>query len=210
MKTVALGIMLMCGVSANAQLNLGSILGAVTGTTSSDTSTSGTDFISSLTSVFSSSKQASQESIVGTWSYSEPAIVFQSDNLLAKAGSSILANKLESKLQTQLSKYGIKEGTLKMTFNEDGTFTETLGSKTMSGQWKVADSKLYITYLGVKTIEITTQLSGNQLMFVTNATKLLTLLKTMGNASGNTNLKTITSLMSSVKGMQAGITLVKK
>ncbi len=205
-KSAALCMLLMCGANANAQ-SLSDILGTVV---SNSTSNSSSNIISSLTSVFSSSKQASESSIVGTWEYSEPAIVFQSDNLLAKAGSSLVAKKLESKLQTQLSKYGIKAGTLKMTFNEDGTFTETLGKKTMSGQWSVSNSKLYITYLGVKKIEITTQLSGNKLQFVTNASKLLTLLKSMGNASSNTNIKTITSLMNSVKGLQAGITLVKK
>lgn len=201
-----MGLMLMCGISANAQ-SLGDILGAVA---SSATGTTTDDLVSSITSVFSSSKQANKNSIIGTWEYSEPAIVFQSDNLLTKAGASIAAEKIESQLQTKLSKYGIKPGALTMTFNEDGSFTETLGAKTMNGQWKVSNSKLYITYLGVRTIEITTQISGSKLMFVTNANKLLTLMKTMGSTSSNTSLKTITSLMKSVNGMQAGITLVKK
>lgn len=205
-KTAVMGLMLMCGISANAQ-SLGDILGAVA---SSATGTTTDDLVSSITSVFSSSKQANKNSIIGTWEYSEPAIVFQSDNLLTKAGASIAAEKIESQLQTKLSKYGIKPGALTMTFNEDGSFTETLGAKTMNGQWKVSNSKLYITYLGVRTIEITTQISGSKLMFVTNANKLLTLMKTMGSTSSNTSLKTITSLMKSVNGMQAGITLVKK
>ena len=136
--------------------------------------------------------------------------MFQSDNLLTKAGASLAAKKLESQLQTQFNKYGIKSGALTITFNSDGTFSQTLGTKTMNGQWKVKSSKLYITYLGVRTIEITTQISGNKLQFVANANKLLALMKTMGSASSNTNIKTITSLMKSVNGMQAGITLVKK
>ncbi len=206
MKTALMGMMLMCGISANAQ-SLSDILGAVA---SSATGTTTDDLVSGITSVFSSSKQADKNSIVGKWEYSEPAIVFQSDNLLTKAGASIAAGKLESQLQTHLNKYGIKPGALTITFNSDGTFSETLGAKTMSGQWKVNGSKLYITCLGVRTIEITTQISGNKLQFVTNASKLLTLMKTMGSASGNTSIKTVTSLMKSVNGMQAGITLVKK
>ena len=206
MKAMVMCMMLTLGISANAQ-SLSDILGAVA---SSATSTTTNDLVSGITSVFSSSKQADKNSIVGTWEYSEPAIVFQSDNLLTKAGASLAAKKLESQLQTQLNKYGIKSGALTITFNSDGTFSQTLGTKTMNGQWKVKSSKLYITYLGVRTIEITTQISGNKLQFVANANKLLALMKTMGSASSNTNIKTITSLMKSVNGMQAGITLVKK
>ena len=206
MKAMVMCMMLTLGISANAQ-SLSDILGAVA---SSATSTTTNDLVSGITSVFSSSKQADKNSIVGTWEYSEPAIVFQSDNLLTKAGASLAAKKLESQLQTQFNKYGIKSGALTITFNSDGTFCQTLGTKAMNGQWKVKSSKLYITYLGVRTIEITTQISGNKLQFVTNANKLLALMKTMGSASSNTNIKTITSLMKSVNGMQAGITLVKK
>lgn len=207
-KAAAMCFMLVVCGSANAQIDLGNILGSVISGGSSSTSTS--DIVSTLTSVFSSKKQASTDNIVGTWEYSEPAIVFQSDNFLAKTGAKLVANKLESKLQDQLGKYGIKAGVLKYTFNEDGTFTQTLGSKTSSGKWEVKDSKLNLTYLGVKTISITTQLESGKLMFVTDATKLLTLVKTIGSKSGNANLKTVSSLMNSVSGLQAGLTLVKK
>jgi len=207
-KAAAMCFMLVVCGGANAQIDLGNILGNVISGGSSSTSTS--DIVSTLTSVFSSKKQASTDNIVGTWEYSEPAIVFQSDNFLAKTGAKLVANKLESKLQDQLGKYGIKAGVLKYTFNEDGTFTQTLGSKTSSGKWEVKDSKLNLTYLGVKTISITTQLESGKLMFVTDATKLLTLVKTIGSKSGNANLKTVSSLMNSVSGLQAGLTLVKK
>lgn len=197
-------MMLMCCVSANAQIDLGEILKGIG--TSSEGVGSG-DLISNLTSVFSKDKQASKKSIIGTWTYSEPAIVFQSDNLLAKAGAKLAAGKIEKKLQEQLGKYGISEGALKFTFNEDGTFTEVLGKKTMKGKWEVKNSVLNITYIGVRPISITTQLEGDNLMFVADATKLLNLVQVIGNKSSNANIKTVATLMKSVKGMQAGITL---
>ena len=120
------------------------------------------------------------------------------------------AKQVEKKLQTQLNKVGIKPGAMSLTLKSDGTFTETIGSKTISGKWTVQDKKLQMTYGGVKTIALTTQLSGKTLQFVTDATKLLELFKTVGNASGNANLKTITSLMNKVTGMQAGLTLTKQ
>lgn len=204
LKMALVAVMLCSGIKANAQLNLGNILNQV-----ANTQTSTTDLISNLTSVFSSSKQASSSNIVGTWVYEEPAIVFQSDNLLTKAGAKIAAKKLESKLQTQLSKIGIKPGAMQFTFKDDGTFTEVLGKHTNSGKWAIQDSKLVLTY-NFRTVSMTTQVDGNELLFVTDSSKLLNLFKSFGNNSANTSVQTITSLMKSIKGMQAGVALKKK
>ena len=193
--------------SANAQIDLGNVVNGVLGPTNNS---SAGDLVSNLTTVFSSSKQAKTENIVGTWSYAEPAIVFMSDNLLTKAAAKIAANKLEKKLQSYLTQYGFKPGSFTITFNEDGTFTETLNGKKMSGKWKVVDSKLQLTMVGIKTVSITTQIDGKNMQCVTDATKLLNLFKSLGAKSTNSNIKTITSLMKSVNGMQAGITLKKQ
>lgn len=201
-KMAALSVMMMFSAQSQAQ-SLGDVLNAIG-------SQQGSSVAQGLTSVFSSDKQATAEKIIGTWNYTEPAIVFTSDNILAKAASKIAANKVESKLQEQLSKYGIKPGSFSMTFNEDGTFTETLKGKTTKGTWQVKDSKLILSVVGIQALSITTQIDGKDLQFVTDATKLLNLFKTMGAKSSNQNIKTIASLMKSVKGMQAGITLRKQ
>jgi hypothetical protein len=117
---------------------------------------------------------------------------------------------VEGKLQEQLSKYGIKPGSFTMTFNEDGTFSETLKGKTTKGKWEVKDSKLVLSVVGLKAISITTQIDGKDLQFVTDATKLLNLFKTIGAKSNNSSIKTVASLMKSVNGMQAGITMKKQ
>lgn len=204
MKTWMMGLMLMMGMTVHAQ-GLTDILGSVLGGSGGSTD----DIVSNLTSVFSSKKQATKDKIIGTWTYTEPAIVFTSDNLLAKAGAKIAANKLESKLQEQLSKYGIKPGTFAMTFNEDGTFTETMNGKITKGTWTMEDSKLQLTIAGIKALSITTQIDGKNMQFVTDATKLLNFFKTLGANSSSTQIKTVTSLMKSVDGMQAGITMRK-
>ena len=201
-KVAALSVMMMFSAQSQAQ-SLGDVLNAIG-------SQQGSDIAQGLTSIFSSEKQATAEKIVGTWVYTEPAIVFTSDNILAKAASKIAANKVEKKLQEQLSKYGIQPGTFSMTFKEDGTFTETLKGRKTQGTWQVKDSKLILSIAGVKALSITTQIDGKDLQFVTDATKLLNLFKTMGANSSNQNIKTIASLMKSVNGMQAGITMRKQ
>lgn len=208
MKMMAVCMAMMFSATVNAQSDFGNILGNVLGAATGNSS--GGDLVSTLTSVFSSDKQASKNNIIGTWSYTEPAIVFTSDNFLAKAASKVAANKLENKLQSYLTKYGIKPGTFSMTFNEDGTYTRTLNGRTAQGTWTVKDSKLLLTIAGIKTIAITTQIDGQDMQFVTDATKLLNLFKSFGAKSTNANIQTITSLMKSINGMQAGITLHKQ
>ena len=208
LKVAAIGLTMMFSTNVQAQFNLGDVLGTVTNSASSGNATG--DLISSLTTVFSGNKQANAQSIVGTWVYSEPAIVLDSEDLLSQAAYKLAANKLEQKLQSYLTNYGITPGTFTMTFNEDGTFTETLKGKTMSGKWKVVDSKLQLTIATIQAVSITTQLDGNNLQFVTDATKLLTMFKSFGANSTNSSLKTISTLLKGAKGMQAGITMQKK
>lgn len=190
--------------SAGAQTDLGNILNNVLG---GNNSTS--DVVSGLTSIFSSSKQATEKTIIGTWVYEEPAIVLQSDNVLTSAAAKLAAKKAETKLQEQLNKIGIKKGALTLTFNSDGTFSETFGSKSVSGTWSIKNSKLIMKHT-VRTTTLTTQVSGKELMFVTDASKLLKLFQTLGSNSTNSSISTVTSLMKKVKGMQCGIALVKK
>ncbi len=215
-RLTAMCFMLLFVNGASAQIDLGGLLGGMLGGSSSSSSNSSgsstNDLISGLTSIFSSKKQASEKSIVGTWVYAEPAIVLKSDNILSNVAAKVAAGKIEDKLAGVLSKYGIKEGMLSITFNEDGTFTETIGKKTVKGKWTVMDSKLNLTFgtLKPKTIPITTQLEGSQLLFVTDASKLLDFVKNIGSKSSNSNIKTITKLMDNVTGMQAGLTMKKK
>ena len=208
MKTSILRCALICLIAistqnAKAQSDLGSILNNVLGSSTTN------GVISGLTSIFSSDKQATKNNLVGTWVYEEPAIVLTSDNVLTNAAAKVAANTAEKKLQEQMDKVGIKKGTLSMTFKSNGTFTETFGKKTYSGKWAVENQKLKLTHT-VRTITLTTQVDGNNLMFVTDASKLLSLMQTLGSKSTNSTVSTVTSLMKKVKGMQCGITLVKK
>ena len=203
MKMMTAVLMLLAAPSVHAQ-DWQSVLNGVLGGGQSE------DILSGITSIFSSDKQATTNNIIGTWSYSEPAIMFTSDNLLTKLAAKVAANKLEDKLQSYLTQYGIKPGALVLTFKEDGTCTETLNGKTMKGKWQVKDSKLLLTLGGIKALQITTQIDGKNMMFVTDATKLLKLFKSVGAKSTNKNIQTVTSLMKNVDGMQAGVSLRKQ
>ena len=205
-RSTALVAMMLCGINANAQYDLGALAGAISG------NDSGQSLATALTSIFSGEKQASASNIEGTWPYSEPAILFDSEDYLTKAGGKVVAQKLEKKIQAVFNKYGVTKGAVKFVFNSDGTFVETIKTKTIKGKWSVENNTLKLTFgtIKPKTVEITTQLEGKQMMMVTDATKLLTLVQGMTSSSNSSNLKAISALLKNVKGMKVGVTLTKQ
>lgn len=209
-KALALGLMLVSGsAEASAQITLGSILQSVAGSSSSSSSSTGS-VLSGLTSIFSSSKTATAEQLAGTWVYEEPAVVFESSNVLKKAGGSVVSSQIEKKLQTVLNKYGIKKGNMTMTFTTDGKFTQTIGKRSISGTYTIDGTNVKLKYSGtVSQVLGTTQLDGNSLLIVMNTSKLMKFAGVIGNASGNTMLKTAGSLLSGMDGMQCGVRLKK-
>lgn len=210
---------LMAGytVNASAQSNIGSILEGVAGVisngsnTSTSTSDKGQSILSGLTTIFSNSKVATADKLVGTWVYEEPAVVFESSNMLKKAGGTMVSSAIEKRLQTILNKYGIKKGKMTMTFDKKGNFTQTIGKKTVKGTYTVDGKSVKLKYAtGMSQLLGTTQLEGNSLLIVMNATKLLKFAGVVGNLSGNSMLKTAGSLLSGMDGMECGVRLKKK
>lgn len=206
-KAAIMCLTLIGSTNVKAQ-SLQDILGGIAGATTSKSG--GSDLISGLTSIFSSKNNANAKNIVGTWEYTEPAILLTSDNMLTNIAAKAASEKLESQIQTYLTKYRIKPGAMSITFTEDGKFSEKLGKKTTNGTWQIKDGKLIITYGTIKPVSITTQIEGKNLLITTGANQLLNMMKTFGANSTNTTISSITKLMKNVNGMQCGLTFVKK
>lgn len=235
LKGFALVVMLMASSSVNAQISLGNILKSVTGkssttTTKTDTTNKSTtrsgalgsilgavtggsssgSLLSGLSSIFSSSAVATKDQIVGTWTYEEPAVVFSSDNALASLGGKMASSAIESKLQEQLTKFGVTKGKMKMTFDKDGNFTQAFGGKTVKGTYTVEDTNVKLKYGGtVSQIVGTTQIVDGDLLIVMDASKLLEYAKTLGSLTNNSTLQAASSLLGNMDGMQCGLRLKK-
>ena len=185
---------------------LGGILGAATGSSSS---TAGS-ILSGLTSIFDANKQATASDLAGTWNYTEPAVVFSSENALKNIGGKVASSAIESKLKTQFAKLGIKKGAMKMTFDKDGNFTQTIAGKTLSGTYTIKKKQVVLSYAGqVQQFIGTTQVDGNDLLIVMDASKLLKYASVIGTVTGSSALKTLGSLLGSMDGMQVGLKLNK-
>lgn len=199
-KGIVMGIVLLTSFSANAQINLGNlgkVLGQAVG--------------SDLTSVLSGKSNVSKESIAGTWSYSQPAVIFESSNLLKQAGGKIASAAIEKKLASQFTKAGITAGKFLITFGADGTFsTIKNGQVTTSGTYTINGSKITFSYLqGTANISGYAQLENDLLSLTFDSSKVLGLIGKISKYTGDSTLSTISSLAGSFDGMKTGLAFGK-
>lgn len=152
--------------------------------------------------------------LYGTWSYSQPGIKLSSStNTL----SDLTASAATSTMQTKMAKYyenvGIKPGACSFVFNQDGTFTSTFGQKTSGGTFTFDASTYQLTLqynsglLKLGAINAYAYMNGGNLQILFPMDKLLTLLSSLGSASGS--LSTITSMLKSYDSVKIGFEFSK-
>ena len=203
---MAIAAMSLMGNKAYAQFDFGKILQNGADILSNGGTTD--DLLSGITSIFSDKKVATIDELVGEWTYTEPAVVFMSENLLKKAGGKLASSAIEKTIETQLNKVGITKGAMKMTFTRNGRFTQTIAGRRLRGTFTIKGKEVVLKYAGeIKQLVGTTQVDGNDLLIVMDASKMLTYLKAIGSISGNASLKTATSLLGSMDGMLCGLRL---
>ncbi|MBR2862548.1 MAG: DUF4923 family protein [Bacteroidaceae bacterium] len=209
------GTTLLAGCGASTQSLLGSATGTpATGTTTptaSKNSTVGSALESFLGAILGGSS-LKQADIVGTWTYSSADCVFETENLLMKAGGEMAASKIEEKVNSTLSKFGMNSSKCSFTFNSDNTYSATIAGLPIQGTYTLdtEKKKITMTYLnGLGTMSPQIVKSGNKLSLLYDADKLLKLMSSLSALSGNSTLNTLNSLLSSYDGMLIGMQLQK-
>ncbi len=148
----------------------------------------------------------------GTWNYSSSAIEFESDSFLQKAGGAIAASTAEKKLNEELEKAGISEGTMSFTFSADSTFTAKVNSKKLSGtySYNADEKKVTLKLVKILTLNATMNYSSSSMDLLFDADKILSLVSTLTGLTNSTILDTVSSIASSYDGMMVGFTLKKE
>lgn len=157
-------------------------------------------------------KLTSEQSILGTWVYTNPEVGFTSDNLLSQAGSEVASQKLEPQIESIYKLAGME--TFTITFNEDGTCAMVVKGKTTNGKYTFNAEKKTITFkVGSKlnaTANITTTLNEMKLTF--ESKKIMSVVQTIGNAAANLNstASSLNTLLKNYDGVRIGMELKKK
>jgi len=186
---------------------ISNIIGAATGS-----SATGNAVTSIIGNILGTSK-ISESNLVGTWTYTQPCVAFESESVLSNIGGSVASSKIEEKLQKALSKAGIKSGKMSIIFNTDKTFTMTVGKKKLSGTFEVSGSDVLFTFTSTnRTITANAKLSLGTLQLAMNADKMLEIVNTIATKASaySSQMGTISSVLSQYKGMYLGMKFNKK
>ena len=144
-----------------------------------------------------------QQSLVGSWTYSGPKLVFESENILSQLGGQVLSNNLEQKLGTYLEKMGFKAGKTVLTFANDGNCSLTLGSKALAGTYTYDANSNKLTLTGMFVtgqLPCTVTVQNGQLLMLFEADKLLSI----ATAVGSKGSSSLGSVLGSYSGLKLG------
>ena len=186
---------------------LGGLLG---GSSSSSSSTTGGLINGILNNVIGGGTFKQADLCASTWKYSKPGCAFTSENLLAKAGGEIAANKIENQLQTYYKKAGFSSSNTYFKFNTDGSFESKIDGKSWKGTYTFDEKTHAITMKGLLLSVsgyATRTTNGISLLF--ESKKLLTLVQTLTALSGNSTLGAIGNITKNYDGVRVGFEMAK-
>lgn len=212
LKTIlmAAALLLVAPKAAQAQSKLGKLAGTLLNGGASEESNVASDVVGGLLGKLLGTDKLNEKNLVGTWTYSEPCVVLESDNVLSNLGGKVIENKVEAQQKKVLEKIGFKPGKVVLVLNSDKSGTMTVGKRTSNFTWSVADSELKLTFLA-REHAINAKISGGKLQLAMNADKMLGLLNSTVSAVGNlsSSMGTLSSLLTKYKGLYLGLVFTK-
>ena len=191
---------------------------------------SGNSTVAAIGNILGTSS-VSAANLTGTWSYSQPAVVFESKNVLTNVGTAAASSAIEKKLATYLTKAGFTKGKVQLILNEDKKNGYVVYNKSkIPVNWSVSGSDLTLK-VGTSAVsaglaassklanltkynsfKMNVKKSGSELQVAMKADKLMSLLQSIMNAAGkadSSSLSSIAGLTKSIDGMYLGLKLTK-
>lgn len=169
------------------------------------------DILSGVISNVVGDKATTESSFKGTWKYNAPACEFESDNLLAKAGGTAAAEKIEKRVAPLLKSVGVNG--IVYTFDGKGNYTSKIKKRVTEGTYKFDSKAKTITFTPTIGMAYTAHVAvqGSTMTLTFEADKFMTTLKTISNATSklSTTAALINTLMNSYSGMRVGFELKK-
>ena len=199
--------------TTNSGYSAGSVVAGVLGGLLGGGTTTGSSIINGiLNNVIGSATFSQADLCAHTWKYSKPGCAFTSENLLAKAGGEIAANKIEEDLSKYYSKFGFSNSNTYFTFKTDGTFAAKIDGKSWNGTYTFDEKTHAIQLKGLLLSAsgfATRTANGISLLF--EQKKLLTLIKTLSklNLTGSTTMSAVSSIVDNYDGVRIGFEMTK-
>ena len=189
---------------------LGAILGGNNSSNSGSSSSSTGSIINGILNNVIGSGTFKKEDLCYTWKYSKPGCAFTSENLLAKAGGEIAANKVEEELEDYYKKFGFSSSNTYFTFNTDGTFSAKIDGKAWNGTYTFDEKTHAIQLKGLLLSAsgyATKTTNGISLLF--DQKKLLNLIKALSAFKSSSTLSAVGNIANNYDGMRIGFEMTK-
>ena len=208
MKSFMAGTLLVVSAFGMQAQSLGDILSGLGG---GGNSGSGNLLSNVLEGVFTKTNLTVAD-LVGDYQAQGPAVTFQSENFLQKAGGIAGAAAIESKLNPYYQQYGLNNMTLAVT--EDGNFTMKIKGISLKGNLTQGDEQGTFNFnfnvLGINlgSFKAYVEKSGSNLNVMFDATKLKSFISTVAKLTGNSMASTVGSILDSYEGACIGWKMV--
>ena len=152
-----------------------------------------------------------KKALVGSWVYEEPAIQFESQNLLDKAGGVVASQSVADNITPYFEMLGLKTGGIALDLREDTTCTIILGGHTIDGTYEFDDEtkKLSLKAGFIPLPAAYLSIVNNQMAMTYDSSMLLNLIKVIGSTSNQSTFSSVASLADSYDGMKTGFTFKK-
>lgn len=220
MKKIILPLLLMLVAAGASAQGLGDLLNGLAkgksdkGDATEQTSTSGLgNALGSILGNIIGNDKVSPADLVGTWKYSAPAVAFESDNFLQKAGGAAAAATIEKKLEPYYKKAGVTQ----MTFivEADSSFVMQLPKGKLSGTLIRSDRDGFMTFnfkvagLKIGKMDAAVTKTGSHLTICFDVSKLMSIVNAAAKVSSNSMISGANKLLQSYDGVQAGFAFNK-
>ena len=151
----------------------------------------------------------------GNWTYVEPAVEFKSDNLLKKAGGSVASTTIVDKLRPYYSTVGLDNMTLAV--DSAATFKMALKKISFSGEIVRGenDGEFVFKFKAIGKISAgslnayISKTATGQIKVTFDVYIIISLLNTIASVTGNSSMKSVSSILNSYDGLTAGFVLKK-
>lgn len=153
------------------------------------------------------------KNMVGTWNFNKSAVAFETDNLLKKAGGTVVASQVQAKLDESSKSLGINSNNTTFTFNADSTYSAKLRGIKISGKYTI-DAKtkqVRMSYLmGVAHLNATAAVSSRNMKLLFDADSFLKLMKFLSQFTNNTSIEVLGKMADMYDGMLMGFDMKKE
>ena len=157
-------------------------------------------------------KNFSVDDLVGSWSYTSPAVSFQSDNALKKIGGAGAATAVEDKLEPYYKRLGFNRTSLEV--DAEHNFTLKMGVLTLKGTIEKDEEDQMLVFhfnafgkVSLGSVKANATKAGFTLNLTFDATRLVQILTKVSSVLNSSALNTLTSLLNSYDGIYIGFKL---